>query len=143
MWTDTAAGAPGSSPRAYRGGMERPVLVYDADCAFCARCLAFGQRRLRWMPAVVGYQVADLPALGLSVDQAEQAIFLINADGSHRRGHRAVSAIVRRQPQQWIRAMGALIGLPPLSWLAAGAYRLVALNRHRLPGGTAICRLPR
>lgn len=143
MWTDTAAGAPDAPYRAYGGGMERPVLVYDADCAFCARCLAFGRRRLRWMPPAVGYQFADLPDLGLTLEQTEQAIVLIDLGGRRHRGHRAVAAILRRQPQRWIRAVGTLIGVPPLSWLAAGVYRWVALNRHRLPGGTAACQLPR
>jgi hypothetical protein len=29
--------------------------------------------------------------------------------------------------------------LPPVSWLAAGVYSLVAANRMRLPGGTPAC----
>jgi predicted DCC family thiol-disulfide oxidoreductase YuxK len=40
-------------------------------------------------------------------------------------------------------ALGVLIGVPPFATLARAAYRLVADNRHRLPGGTAQCALPR
>jgi len=32
-----------------------------------------------------------------------------------------------------------VIMLPGISWLAAKAYRLVANNRYRLPGGTPAC----
>jgi predicted DCC family thiol-disulfide oxidoreductase YuxK len=31
---------------------------------------------------------------------------------------------------------------PPVRWLAAGVYRLIANNRQRMPGGTAACALP-
>jgi hypothetical protein len=40
------------------------------------------------------------------------------------------------------RPVGALILLPPISWLAAGVYRLIANNRYRLPGGTPACAVP-
>ena len=32
--------------------------------------------------------------------------------------------------------------VPPASWVAAGVYRLIAINRSRLPGGTAACSMP-
>ena len=41
------------------------------------------------------------------------------------------------------RMAGRLLALRPVLWLAWPAYRLVARNRHRLPGGTAACELPR
>ncbi|PXX54790.1 hypothetical protein DFR70_12384 [Nocardia tenerifensis] len=32
--------------------------------------------------------------------------------------------------------------IPPINWLTAALYHLVAVNRHRLPGGTPACTLP-
>ena len=40
------------------------------------------------------------------------------------------------------RAAGAVLGAPPLAWVAPPVYRLVAEHRHELPGGTAACALP-
>ncbi|MEW2373738.1 hypothetical protein AB0940_30895 [Streptomyces sp. NPDC006656] len=38
--------------------------------------------------------------------------------------------------------LGALLMLPLARWAAHAAYRLVADNRHRMPGGTAVCSAP-
>ena len=39
------------------------------------------------------------------------------------------------------RLAGLVLSRPPVLWLARPVYALVAANRHRLPGGTATCRL--
>jgi predicted DCC family thiol-disulfide oxidoreductase YuxK len=40
------------------------------------------------------------------------------------------------------KAVGVVLQVPPISWLAALVYVVVAKNRHRLPGGTPACKLP-
>jgi hypothetical protein len=37
---------------------------------------------------------------------------------------------------------GRLAGFGPVSALAAVTYRWIARHRHRMPGGTAACRVP-
>ncbi len=37
--------------------------------------------------------------------------------------------------------IGRLMLVPPVSWLAAAVYAVVARNRHRLPGATDACRV--
>jgi predicted DCC family thiol-disulfide oxidoreductase YuxK len=37
------------------------------------------------------------------------------------------------------RIAGRILLLPGISWMAAHTYRLIATNRHRLPGGTPAC----
>ncbi|MGH9170291.1 MAG: hypothetical protein ACRD0Z_05400, partial [Acidimicrobiales bacterium] len=37
---------------------------------------------------------------------------------------------------------GRALSVPPLRWLAAAVYPVVARVRHRLPGGTPACRVP-
>jgi predicted DCC family thiol-disulfide oxidoreductase YuxK len=39
------------------------------------------------------------------------------------------------------RIAGRVLLLPGVSWIAARAYRSIARNRHRLPGGTPACQL--
>ncbi|WP_330185843.1 DUF393 domain-containing protein [Nocardia sp. NBC_01503] len=62
-------------------------------------------------------------------------------DSSRASGARAGALLLRRAAQPW-RAVGAIMLNPPISWLAAALYRLVAKNRHRLPGGTPACAFP-
>jgi predicted DCC family thiol-disulfide oxidoreductase YuxK len=119
-----------------------PLLIYDGDCAFCQRCVDLGAR----LPAPVRaepFQLLEFGAFGLTTTQVRAAAWWVAADGSLRRGHRAVAAVLAAQPGPGWRVVGRLIDHPPLSWVAAGGYALIARFRHRLPGGTAQCRVDR
>ncbi|HEY5880844.1 MAG TPA: DCC1-like thiol-disulfide oxidoreductase family protein, partial [Nakamurella sp.] len=116
--------------------IRTPILIYDGDCAFCQRSVDLAQRVLPVPVRAEPYQLIEIGPLGLTVDQARRAAWWVGADGSRRRGHRAVAAVLRAQPRRWWRGAGWLIDHPPLGWLAAAAYALVARFRHRLPGGT-------
>ena len=119
-----------------------PMLIYDGDCAFCQRCVDLGARILPAPPRAEPFAVVDVDAVGLTQDQVRQAAWWVGRDGTLRRGHRAVAQVLRAQPRWWWRIGGSLIDHPPVSWFAAAVYALVARFRHRLPGGTAQCRLP-
>ena len=58
-------------------------------------------------------------------------------------GHLAFSAILRMQRSPLYRFLGHLIATPPVSWAAALVYHFIARYRHRLPGGTPACAMPR
>ena len=62
----------------------------------------------------------------------------VEIDGTIRSGHEAVAAALRSAGGVWALA-GRVLLAPGISPIAAGAYRLVADNRHRLPGGTPAC----
>ena len=81
-------------------GANRPVFLYDGDCAFCTSCARFIERHI---PAAIARMLVDA--------------------GSY-----------------W-RPLGWLLDRRPVRWIAGPAYRLIARNRHRLPGGTAACLL--
>ncbi len=76
--------------------------------------------------------------MGLSeADAAGQAWWV---EGGHRDGgHRAVARSLIAAGGTW-GALGHLLLVPPIRWLGAGLYRLVARNRGRMPGGTPACR---
>jgi predicted DCC family thiol-disulfide oxidoreductase YuxK len=118
--------------------MIRPVLLFDGDCAFCTTCVGLVEKRIKPEAEIVAWQFADLAALGVSEAQATDALQWVEADGAVLAGHRAVAAMLLSSGPLW-RFAGRLLLLPGISWIAAHAYRLIAANRHRLPGGTPAC----
>jgi predicted DCC family thiol-disulfide oxidoreductase YuxK len=115
------------------------VLVFDGDCAFCTSCARLVEKRIRPDAEIVAWQFADLASLGVSEEQATDAVQWVEADGAVRSGHEAIAAMLIASAPIWGIAGRALL-LPGISWAAARIYRLVAANRHRLPGGTPACR---
>jgi predicted DCC family thiol-disulfide oxidoreductase YuxK len=87
---------------------------------------------------IVAWQLADLPDLGITEEQAIEAVRWVQTDGTVRSGHEAIAASLGAAGGIW-RVAGRVILLPGVSWMAAKAYRLVADNRQRLPGGTPAC----
>ena len=120
--------------------MAWPVLVFDGDCAFCTSCVHFVEGWIRPEAEIVAWQFADLPALGLSEERASEALQWVGRGGEVRGGHEALAAMLACAGAPW-RLAGRVLLLPGISPLAARAYRLIAANRHRLPGGTPACKL--
>jgi predicted DCC family thiol-disulfide oxidoreductase YuxK len=116
------------------------VLVYDGDCGFCTTCARFLER-IGPDAEIVAWQLTDLAELGVTEEQAADAVQWVGADGSVRSGHEAIAVVLSSAGRIW-RIAGRLIVLPGVSWLAARAYRLTADNRYRLPGGTPACARP-
>ena len=119
---------------------ERPLLLYDGDCAFCTKCAQLVERRIRPEAEIVAWQFADLPALGITGEQAADAVQWVQIDGTVRSGHEAIAAMLNTAGRAW-GLIGRVLLLPGISWVAAKVYRLVARNRYRLPGGTPACAL--
>lgn len=119
---------------------DQPVFLYDGDCAFCTKCADFIEDHVRTEAKVLPWQWAELDILGVSQQDAEDALQWIEPD-FRRSGPDAIAVLLRRAQWYW-RPFGWILSLKPVSWIAWPVYRLVARNRHRLPGGTAACSLP-
>ena len=123
---------------------NRPVFLYDGDCAFCTSCARFIQRHIPTSAELTPWQFADLEALGVPQADAEASVQWIDQEprgAARARGPAAIARLLVDSGSYW-RALGLLLEMRPIRWIAGPAYRLVARNRHRLPGGTAACRLP-
>lgn len=124
----------------------QPVFLYDGDCSFCTTCARFIERRIPTTARVMPWQFADLAELGVTQEDAETAVQWI-APPSHsgarhiEAGSRAIARLLI-DAGSWWRPLGWALLTPPISWIAPPLYRLIARNRHRLPGGTAACALP-
>lgn len=121
---------------------EKPLLVFDGDCAFCTTWVQRLERMLPVFPEAHPWQWLDLDAIGLSRhDVTHYAWYLSGAE--RLRGHAALAALLRIQRPFGLRFFGHLLVTPPFSWAAVVGYAFVARFRHRLPGGTPACALPR
>lgn len=124
--------------------MATSVLIYDGDCGVCTKLSRFVTTTVRRGPgdfSVSAYQDADLDSLGLSADQCDEALQWVSSTGRVSSAQDAVARVLLagRFP---FKPLGALILTPGINALAGVVYRWVAVNRHRLPGGTPACSLP-
>jgi len=114
------------------------VVIYDGDCAFCTLWVERLRSRLTLFPRAVPSHSIEPDDYGLSATDLTTYAWYVTPTHQYA-GHLAASALLRVQPQAWLRFLGWSIATPPLSWCAALGYRLIARFRHRLPGGTATC----
>ncbi len=122
-----------------------PWIIYDGDCAFCTSSADWLARRLHRKdgpnPRLVPWQFTDLAALGTTAERTQREALWVNTDGTIY-GGAAVFA-------EWLKFRGSAYGLagrgmnlPGIRALAAAVYRVIAKNRHRMPGGSPACALP-
>ena len=111
------------------------ALIYDGRCGFCRQEAA---RLERWSGGRIRPASFHDPGVleqhpSLTREQCEQAIQMISPDGRIFSGAEAVARIALQHP--WLRLAAWLYFVPGLRQAADGAYRLIARNRYRLPGG--------
>lgn len=116
-------------------------MLNDADCGFCMRTARLVPR-LGVDVDQATIQGADLASLGVDARRAVTEMPYVHPDGRVDYGHRAWAAILRTGPLPW-RVVGRLMTTRVLDPVAARVYLWVAHHRHRLPGGTAACELPK
>ena len=121
-----------------------PILVYDGDCGFCTISVEWARRNLGARP--VAWQTLDLDALGLTVEDVTFFAWYVDSDGTRHAGAQAAARALRNAPAGGLgllwHAVGSVLSWWPVRPVAAAVYRLVARNRHRLPGATDACALP-
>lgn len=119
-----------------------PLLVFDGDCGFCTTTRNWLEAHLPRFPEAVPWQWADLDELGLTRDDVADFVWYLTRRHSYA-GARAFAELLKAQPTVGLRFAGWLLATPPFSIAAALGYNVIAAHRHRLPGGTPACALPR
>jgi predicted DCC family thiol-disulfide oxidoreductase YuxK len=122
--------------------VSNAVLIYDGDCAFCTLWVTRLRRWLPRFPDITTSQTADLEAYGLSADDVRDYVWLVTPT-TQRAGAAAFSGLLRGQRHRGWAFLGHLLDTWPVSVLADLGYKVIAKNRHRLPGATAHCEIPR
>ena len=108
-----------------------PTLVYDGDCGFCKRSLAWGQRNLTAFPRAIPSQSVEAKHAGLTQAQLDESIWIIGIEKPLPAAE-AAAFILKLQPNLLWRALGLLMSIWPISRIARAVYFWVARNRGRL-----------
>jgi predicted DCC family thiol-disulfide oxidoreductase YuxK len=119
---------------------EHPVLIFDADCGFCTRCVDV-LKRLPHGADVQAFQFTDLAGFGTTEARAQREVLWVDANGRISGGAQAIARLLVNSGGVYALA-GWVMRTPPVRWVAAGVYKLIAKNRQRMPGGTAACAIP-
>ncbi|MEJ7138216.1 thiol-disulfide oxidoreductase DCC family protein [Amphibiibacter pelophylacis] len=107
------------------------TVYFDGSCPLCRREIAFYQRLrplqpIAWVDVSRGEPCGD----GLTCELAMRRFHVRDAQGQLLDGAAAFARLWRSLPG-W-RWLGHVAGVPPVSWLAEGAYRLFLPLRPRL-----------
>lgn len=132
---------------AQRASRRAPIdLVFDGNCGFCTRAVAWVQRldrhqRVRLHPA---QRPGVLRRFGLSNAEAAAAVWAFQppkpATGHPGFRYRGAEAACRAvDAALGIRCFVPVSRLPGIAWVGDRAYRWVAANRSRLRGVTPWC----
>ncbi len=117
-----------------------PTLIFDGDCSFCTSVANHFHKRSRTPIAFVPWQRANLAEFGLTPAQASAQVYLFR-DGELFAGAEAFAEFMRLQGDPFHTMVAWAMRLPVLRHASAWGYRLIAQNRHRLPGGTPACKM--
>lgn len=117
-----------------------PIVFFDGECGFCNANVAFAMPRADDAVRFAPLQGETAAAL-LSESQRDLST-MVYRDAQGRVSLRSTAALNlgARFGGLWpvLAAAGRLVPRP----LRDGVYRLIARNRHRLPGSKDSCRLP-
>ena len=119
---------------------ETLVLIFDGDCGFCTTVSNFAVRDTRKPAVAEAWQLVDVSKYGLTKEETAKRVYLITGERTYS-ASRAVAHLLAYKKNLGFRALGFLLMVPPISWLAIPGYYLVARFRHKLPGGTPACKL--
>jgi len=112
----------------------QPVVVYDGDCGICE---ASGRWIIAHIPAVdvVSHHQYGLSHIG--------SVWFVT-DNGRLEGAAAISAILKLSNARVYRAIGVVIGLPGVLFIAGLVYALIARNRRHISRllGMNACGLP-
>ncbi|MEO8744562.1 MAG: DCC1-like thiol-disulfide oxidoreductase family protein [Candidatus Dormiibacterota bacterium] len=108
----------------------RLILVYDGECAFCARLARWVERRdrQRRVSARPHQEPGLIESLGLTREEVGRASWAVEPGGRRFEGAAGISRVLRELGGGWA-LLGSAYLLPPLAWLEDRYYDRVARRR--------------
>jgi predicted DCC family thiol-disulfide oxidoreductase YuxK len=123
-------------------GAAKPVLIFDGDCGFCTTTANWIEKNSLIPVEILPYQWAKLADFGLTEEEAAAKVQLV-VGGKVFAGHHCMAKLLLIQPNALLKLLGAVMVMPGVDPISAKVYDWVAANRHKLPGGTPACKMPR
>lgn len=118
-----------------------PVLIFDGDCAFCSSSARLLRKMTRNKIAIEPYQYLALDKYELDAEKTSKAVYYVTRSETFSAAKAIAKCLIdARTP--WSIA-GVLLNIPVVISVAELVYAWVSKNRHRLPGGTPECSLPK
>lgn len=117
-------------------------FVFDGACPFCSTCARF---IVRWIPTparVVAWQLTDIQALGLTVDEVNESVRWVGAEGRRSAGPEAIADLLRSSQAMPWRVSGTVLARRPVLAVAHPLYSWISRHRDRIPLGPPILDLP-
>lgn len=109
-------------------------LVYDADCGFCTRSA-------HWLDeSPVAWHTLDLDGVQVTQAEADANAGWLEDGRITALGAPAIARALRAK-RGGAGLAGWALTVPGIRALAAKVYPRIAANRHRMPGGTAACKV--
>lgn len=115
------------------------TIFFDGSCDFCTRTVRLLRKldrrgRITWLP-FQNEQARD--AAGLTLEACERSVWSVTPDGERGGGAEAMNMIVAVIMRRWLPLR--IYRLPGMRQFQDWGYRMIATNRHRLPGDTPYC----
>ncbi|MER5618857.1 MULTISPECIES: DCC1-like thiol-disulfide oxidoreductase family protein [unclassified Streptomyces] len=122
---------------------QRPLLVFDGDCAFCQAAIQQIRDRARPQMLAAPWQSLPEPLIRPHLQRLDREVLLLDGETALCGGASALARFLGSSPARSYRGMALFLRIPVVSLLARQIYRWVADNRYRMPAGTAACAIPR
>lgn len=108
--------------------MPKPLLIFDGDCGFCRRWIAYWQSLTGDRVDYAPYQEVGSRYPGIPTERFQSSVQLVEPDGRISGGADAVFRTLATRPKlRWLH--WAYRKIPGVARLTEAAYRLVASNR--------------
>lgn len=118
---------------------KQSLIIFDGDCGFCSLSVSkLSQLLGRRSPQAVPFQKLDLRDFELSTDKVMKAMYYSDSQGKMFSGADAFRIVFRDAGSGWI-ILYLLLSTPIIKQVARKIYRLIAVNRQKMPGSSNSC----
>lgn len=115
------------------------TLIYDADCGFCTTSASWLAKK-NTFDMQAWQLIDDLEALGLDYEKVTTAAqWMVDGKIVASGADSIAQALLTHGGA--LKALGRVILFAPVRPVARFVYGKIAVNRHRMPGGTAACKI--
>ena len=117
------------------------LLIFDGDCSFCTSSANWAVKHSKTPIQATPWQFTNLDDYGLNAALASEKVWMV-VDGKKYGGSDAAAIwlIIKKNPLA--KLAGHLMMFVAFRWIFALGYKVIAKNRHRMPGGTPACAMP-